>query len=103
MSGMLRCELYPERTACELNTNCSWAANTKCQQKSGGLATALLEALPPSKPTPEVPCQGIEARVGNEKRCLKPGDSFKDCPDCPEMVVVPAGEYLMGTSSDEII
>jgi Sulfatase-modifying factor enzyme 1 len=22
--------------------------------------------------------------VGNEKRCLKPGDGFKDCPDCPD-------------------
>ena len=53
VSGMLRCESYPERTACELNTSSSWAANTKCQQKSGGLATALLEALPPSKPAPE--------------------------------------------------
>ena len=32
-----------------------------------------------------------EALVGKEKKCLKPGDSFKDCPACPEMVVTPAG------------
>jgi formylglycine-generating enzyme required for sulfatase activity len=63
----------------------------------------MLEALPPSKPASQIPCQGIEALVGNEKRCLKPGDSFKDCPDCTEMVVIPAGEYLMGTSTDEIM
>lgn len=28
-----------------------------------------------------------------------PGTSFKDCPDCPEMVVVPAGTFMMGSSS----
>ena len=27
---------------------------------------------------------------------LKPGDSFRDCPDCPLMVVVPSGEFDMG-------
>ena len=26
--------------------------------------------------------------VENEKRCLRPGDGFKDCPECPEMVLV---------------
>ena len=28
-----------------------------------------------------------------------PGTAFKDCPDCPEMVVVPAGSFLMGSAS----
>src|SRR5262245_7828790 len=36
-----------------------------------------------------------------EKRALKPGDSFKECDDCPEMVVVPAGEFTMGTPPEE--
>jgi hypothetical protein len=106
VSGMLRCESYPERTACELNTNCSWADNRKqCEQKSGGLATAMLEALPPSKPASQAPCQGIEALVGNEKRCLKPGtgksEHIKDCASCPEMVVVPSGRFTMGSPRDE--
>jgi formylglycine-generating enzyme required for sulfatase activity len=26
------------------------------------------------------------------------GASFRDCPDCPEMVAVPAGEFLMGSN-----
>jgi hypothetical protein len=25
-----------------------------------------------------------EALVSKEKKCLKPGDSFKDCPACPD-------------------
>jgi len=28
-----------------------------------------------------------------------PGAVFRDCPDCPEMVVVPAGEFVMGSSA----
>lgn len=31
----------------------------------------------------------------------RPGDRFRDCADCPEMVVVPAGEFMMGSPEDE--
>jgi formylglycine-generating enzyme required for sulfatase activity len=32
------------------------------------------------------------------ERALKPGDSFKECvKDCPEMIVVPAGAFIMGS------
>ena len=27
---------------------------------------------------------------------FKPGSTFRDCPTCPEMVVVPAGHFMMG-------
>ena len=30
-----------------------------------------------------------------------PDDTFRDCPSCPEMVVIPAGEFLMGSPSGE--
>ncbi|MFP8932336.1 SUMF1/EgtB/PvdO family nonheme iron enzyme, partial [Pseudomonas aeruginosa] len=32
----------------------------------------------------------------------KPGTVFKDCKDCPEMVVLPAGSFPMGTPDDEL-
>ena len=32
-----------------------------------------------------------------QERALKPGDSFKECRDCPEMIVVPAGRFMMGS------
>ncbi|MBV8751938.1 MAG: SUMF1/EgtB/PvdO family nonheme iron enzyme [Hyphomicrobiales bacterium] len=36
------------------------------------------------------------------ERALKPGDSFKECAeDCPQMVVVPAGEFIMGSPASE--
>jgi formylglycine-generating enzyme required for sulfatase activity len=29
------------------------------------------------------------------------GSVFRDCPDCPEMVVVPAGSFMMGSNNDD--
>jgi formylglycine-generating enzyme required for sulfatase activity len=65
----------------------------------------------PAMTTPPAPpssrCDGVDTQVGSgkrwEKRCLKPKDSFKDCPTCPKMVVVLAGEFMMGSEeySDE--
>ena len=48
---------------------------------------------------------GIRVSVGlsGGKSCVKPGSgkAFRDCPDCPEMVVVPAGSFTMGSPSSE--
>ncbi len=32
---------------------------------------------------------------------LTPGSSFRDCPECPEMVVIPAGSFTMGSPPHE--
>src|SRR5262245_39429301 len=32
---------------------------------------------------------------------VKPGDSFKDCDACPEMAIVPAGSFRMGSRKNE--
>jgi formylglycine-generating enzyme required for sulfatase activity len=34
-------------------------------------------------------------------RTLKPGEVFRDCEGCPEMVVIPAGRYTMGSPANE--
>jgi len=34
-------------------------------------------------------------------RSYKPGETFKDCVDCPEMVVVPPGSFMMGSPKSE--
>jgi formylglycine-generating enzyme required for sulfatase activity len=37
-----------------------------------------------------------------QDQVLKPGDSFKECAqDCPEMIVVPAGSFMMGAPTTE--
>ena len=50
-----------------------------------------------------VPQTGAEAQ---QKRAgisdtAGPAGAFRDCPICPEMVVIPAGEFLMGAAADE--
>ena len=32
---------------------------------------------------------------------FSPGDEFQDCPECPKMVVVPAGSFMMGSPESE--
>jgi formylglycine-generating enzyme required for sulfatase activity len=56
--------------------------------------------LPPAV-RPAARCDGVEVQIGSERRCLKQRDTFRDCPDCPEMVVVPAGQFMMGSSESE--
>lgn len=65
----------------------------------GPSANAQKLALPP--PGPSSRCDGTEVVVAGSPRCTKPGDTFKDCADCPELVVVPAGAFLMGSPPDE--
>ena len=39
---------------------------------------------------------GAEA-AGESARKDNPGNTFRDCPQCPEMVVIPAGSFQMGS------
>ena len=43
--------------------------------------------------------------TAEKERALKPKDSFKECTDCPEMVVVAAGSFMMGSppSQDDTV
>ncbi len=50
-------------------------------------------------------CEGgllIPVAVGKSP-CIKPGSggSFRDCPECPEMVVAPSGSFTMGSPAGE--
>jgi formylglycine-generating enzyme required for sulfatase activity len=68
------------------------------------VAVASLPGLLLVSPAVAQRCDGIEVGVGlHERRCLKPGkdQSFKDCADCPEMVLIPAGDFTMGSPPDE--
>jgi formylglycine-generating enzyme required for sulfatase activity len=37
-----------------------------------------------------------------QERALKPRDTFQECTDCPQMVVVPAGSFMMGSPRNEL-
>src|SRR5262245_48678247 len=42
-----------------------------------------------------------EAARRRTEAAMTPGTVFRDCPDCPEMVVVPAGSFMMGSPAGE--
>ena len=42
----------------------------------------------------------VVERVDTE--ALSSGKTFQDCPECPEMVVIPTGKFLMGSPPDEL-
>ena len=45
-------------------------------------------------------CDGLLVAVAmGKKPCIKPGsgESFRDCPNCPEMVIAPSGRFIMGS------
>jgi formylglycine-generating enzyme required for sulfatase activity len=74
-----------------------------------GAAAAFAQKEPApaaSKPEAEACNGGLLVSVSQPptQPCIKPGsgESFKDCAACPEMVVVPAGSFLMGSTQAEV-
>ncbi len=55
-------------------------------------AVALLGAVPGSLPV----------AAAAEARAAAPGTFFRDCPDCPEMVVLPPGTFVLGTPGEAV-
>lgn len=51
-------------------------------------------------------CPGDRIDTGTQQpRCVQPGagEPFRDCPDCPEMVAVPAGAFTMGAAASDVV
>ena len=43
-----------------------------------------------------------QSRLSPEtERALKPGNTFSECRDCPQMMVVPAGRFMMGSPDSD--
>lgn len=55
---------------------------------------------PPTTAATPAPAPAPAKAPGDARAGTKPGDLFRDCPDCPELVVVPAGSFDMGSTSD---
>ena len=60
-------------------------------ERAKRLMAALTQPPAPAAASPAEPVVGVYPSTGR-----KPGDTFRDCPACPEMVVVPAGSFRMG-------
>ena len=89
------------------------AASPKLAAMVGG-DPALANAPRNDAPRLSPGCAGASAQLvalstrpaktlsGPEECGLKPKDTFKECENCPEIMVVPAGEFLMGSSRTDI-
>jgi formylglycine-generating enzyme required for sulfatase activity len=66
--------------------------------------TPLAETMPaPTAPSRQFfAAKGVQPLTPEIEQSLKPKDSFKECENCPEMVVVPKGSFLMGTPITEV-
>src|SRR5262249_1174731 len=42
------------------------------------------------------------ALTAQDEHALTPGGTFKECANCPEMVVVPSGSFMMGSPENEV-
>ena len=65
------------------------------QSSQGTAATGHLDA----EAAKVLLAAGEEA--ARRRAAMRPGKVFRDCPECPEMVVVPAGSFTMGSPSFE--
>ena len=75
-------------------------------RKTSGEEPPVAESAVPASPPPNAapqPKQSDKSTTSEssltaaQERSLKAGDSFKECGGCPEMIVVPAGRFTMGS------
>jgi formylglycine-generating enzyme required for sulfatase activity len=74
------------------------------EASSTRLAMAMFIGLLSPSASAAQSCGGVDLTIAtNERRCLRPGsgERFKDCAECPEMVVAPAGTFVMGSPPTE--
>lgn len=89
------------------------AAAPSPSPSSPGAPTQMAGTFPMARPSGPVSCADRARLVSASARsarplsaeeagCLQPKDVFKECDGCPEMVVVPAGSFTMGSPGDEV-
>ncbi len=70
---------------------------TKPEPKTTASSKPVVRSDP--KPSAKSRSEAETTRATSSVR--KAGDVFRDCSDCPEMVVIPAGRFLMGSPNEE--
>jgi formylglycine-generating enzyme required for sulfatase activity len=75
-------------------------------QQTAAAAPPVTPAAPAADPCSGPVAAGFAAGcaaplTAEQERGLKPKDSFRECGRCPEMVVAPAGSFLMGSPKSE--
>ena len=76
----------------------TWPSGTFAALARNRLEESRAEAADPPRPDPPAPAP---ARPDPSRPVRRAGEVFRDCPSCPEMVVVPAGTFRMGSPASE--
>ena len=80
----------------------SVAAPEPTREKKEIRPPASVAAPEPTREKKEIrPPATVTALEPARERALKAGDSFKECADCPEMIVVPARTFMMGSPAGQ--
>jgi formylglycine-generating enzyme required for sulfatase activity len=61
------------------------------------LAAVMLVVAAASAPAQQAP-----KPISGDECAVRPGDTFRDCDGCPEMVVIPPGTFTMGSPTSEV-
>lgn len=73
------------------------APGHNASQPNGRESSIAPRAAEPQASATDRPQRWAQAGGGQSATRL-PGEEFRDCPDCPEMIVVPAGDFAMGSN-----
>ena len=66
----------------------------------GGSTSAQQTAAAAPAPASQPAAQGASTSRSPEP-AIAPGKAFRDCPDCPELVSIPAGSFTMGSPAND--
>lgn len=67
----------------------------------GGELPEPVAVKPPTPVAAPTPVPAPDPKPAPQKSALKPGETFSDCPNCPEMVVIRGGTFTMGSPRNE--
>jgi formylglycine-generating enzyme required for sulfatase activity/class 3 adenylate cyclase len=72
------------------------------QQAATAASVATPAVAPVTEPAPPQSAASLAVPAAPSTAATAAGHTFRDCPNCPEMVVVPAGRFQMGAGAGEI-
>ena len=70
-------------------------------QKPATPAPEPIAATPPPALTPDATLVAADAASVAQKPAPRPGETITDCPNCPELIVLPEGKFEMGSPAAE--
>ena len=94
-----RSSIAAQRGGANLDQGLGWAPVSQGPPAAGG-EPAAPEPVDPG-PVDPGPVDPGPVDPGPGTGGTSPGSRFRDCPECPEMVVVPSGTFLMGAPESE--